>query len=110
MATLSIWKNYEVINGVKIFVEYKETNLFEVPKMDGRSYFDSAKLALWAELDRFMNEFNLLCGDGHKYAFNPSEMDLVSDSNHIYFGKVAGFEYDDGTTQWSATIYENYEF
>ena len=110
MATIAIWKNYEVIDGVKIFVEYKETSLFEVPKMDGRSYFDSAKLALWAELDRFMNEFNTLCGDGHKYAFNPSEMDLLSDSNHEYFGRVEGFEYDDGVTLWSATIYENYEF
>lgn len=110
MATISIWRNYEVINEVKTFGEYKEVNLFDVPKMDGINRFDSAKLALWAELDRFMNEFNAICEDGHKYAFNPSEMDLLSDSNHEYFGKVEGFEYDDGVTQWGATIYENYEF
>lgn len=110
MATLIVNKNYKVNKGVKFFEEYHEVLNYDVPKLDGISFFDSAKLALWSELDRFMNEFNTTTEDGHRYAFNPSEMDLERDDKHEYFGRVEGFTYDDGVTQWDATIYESYEF
>lgn len=107
MATLVVWSNYEIIDGVKVFGEMRTKRVHHVRKIAGVSEFDSAKIHLWVEIDGFRNEFKHPTKNGETYDFNPTEMDLESWENER-FGKVEGFDYDDGTTMYSASIYENY--
>lgn len=110
MAKIIIWSNYEIVNGIKVFGEMTQKVNEVTPKIDGISEFDSAKIALWDAYDKFREDFNFPTHNGVLYDFSRTEMDLDHEINHEYFGMVEGFEYDDGTTQWDATIYENCEF
>lgn len=110
MAKIIICSNYEIVNGIKVFGEMKERENRTTPSERGVNDFDAAKNALWDAFDKFREDFNFPTHNGVIYEFSRTEMDLDHDDNHEYFGSVEGFEYDDGVTMWSATIYEKCEF
>lgn len=109
MAKISIWSNYEVVNGIKVFGAYHQVKDVKLTNDEPISDFDAAKDALWNAYDDFRNSFNYPTDDGTIYDFSRTEMDLVHDDKHEYFGAVEGFIYDDSVTQWDAMIYENDE-
>lgn len=110
MARIIICSNYEIVNGIKVFGKMKERENRITSSERGINDFDAAKKELWQALMQFCIDFSCACESGKKYMFNPSEMDLNHNDNHEYFGSVEGFEYNDGVTMWSATIYEKCEF
>lgn len=109
MAKITIWRNYEVVNGIKVFGEYREVYNAKIVNDEPISDFDKAKDELWDALDAFRRDFDIPTHSGILYEFSRTEMDLEHHDNHEYFGMVEGFEYDDSVTMWSATIYENDE-
>jgi hypothetical protein len=109
MATLVIWSNYEIVNGVKVFGEYKEIEARKIVNNEPISDMDAGKAELWDAFEKFRNDFNFPMQCGETFALSYSELDLRHDE-HEYFGCVEGFEYDDSVTQWDAILYENYEF
>lgn len=109
MTTLVINRNYNIREGRKIIGEMHQAALFNVTGYSGVNSFDTAKIHMWKALERFIEDFDWPTEDGTIYSFNPSEMDLDHEINHEYFGMVEGFTYDDGVTQWDATIYEKYD-
>lgn len=109
MAKISIWSNYDVVNGIKVFGAYHQVLDAKLTNNEPISDFDAAKNALWDALDAFRRDFDIPTQNGIIYEFSRTEMDLVHNDNHEYFGAVEGFIYDDSVTQWDAMIYENDE-
>ena len=106
MAKIIIWNNYEIVNGIKVFGEIEQKASFNTRTEKGICDFDAAKNDLWDAFDKFRADFDFPTNDGTIYEFSPTEMDLHHTHNDEILGNVEGFEYDDGTTFWSATIYE----
>lgn len=106
MAKIIIWSNYEIVNGIKVFGEIEKKVSYNTKPEDGICDFDAAKNDLWDAFDKFRADFDFPTHNGIIYEFSRTEIDLHHIHNHEILGNVEGFEYDDGTTFWSATIYE----
>ena len=110
MATLVIWSNYEIVNGIKIFGEYKKIAKIGIINIEPISDMDAGKADLWDAFMQFRNDFNYPIQSGELFDLSYSELDLRHDYDHEYFGQIEGFEYDDSVTRWDAILYENYDF